>query len=95
MKDKMQLKNYMEDLVANQLINIMEENNCTCFCEKCKADITAIALNHLPTKYVATEKGVCYAKLSLYENQCTIDIITAITNAIKIVKGNPRHNIDE
>ena len=95
MKIQMQVKNYMEDLVANQLEDIMQKNNCSCFCERCKADITALALNHLPTKYVATEKGVCYAKLSSYENQSLIDIVTAITNAIKVVEKHPRHNINE
>ena len=91
MESQMQVKNYMEDLVANQLEDIMKKNNCSCFCEKCKADITAHALNHLPTKYVATEKGVCYAKLTSYENQSIIDITTAISNAIKIVEEHPRH----
>lgn len=95
MKIQMQVKNYMEDLVKNQLQDIMEKNNSSCFCERCKADITSIALNNLPTKYVATEKGVCYAKLSSYENQCMIDVITAITNAIKIVSKNPRHSDEE
>ena len=91
MESQMQVKNYMEDLVANQLEDIMKKNNCSCFCEKCKADITAHALNHLATKYVATEKGVCYAKLTSYENQSIIDITTAIANAIKIVEEHPRH----
>ncbi len=91
MKNQMEVRNYMENLVANQLEDVMEKNNCSCFCERCKADITAIALNNLPTKYVATEKGVCYAKLSSYENQCFIDIVAAITNAIKIVEKHPRH----
>lgn len=92
---EIQIKNYMEDLVSNQLEDIMKKNNCKCFCEKCKADITALALNHLPTKYVATEKGICYAKISSYENQCLIDIVTAITNGIKIVEKYPRHTNDE
>ncbi len=95
MEIQMQVKNYMEDLVVNQLEDIMQKNNCKCFCERCKADITALALNNLPTKYVATEKGVCYAKLSSYENQCLIDIVAAITNAIKIVEKHPRHTNDE
>lgn len=92
MEIQMEVKNYMEDLVSNQLDDIMKKNNCKCFCERCKADITALALNHLPTKYVATEKGVCYAKLSSYENQCLIDIVTAVTNAIQIVSKHPRHS---
>ncbi|WP_250278089.1 late competence development ComFB family protein [[Clostridium] colinum] len=95
MKTQMEVKNYMEELVCNQLEEVMRKNNCSCFCDRCKADIMAISLNNLPTKYVATEKGICYAKLSSYENQCLIDIITAITNAIKIVEKHPRHKDNE
>lgn len=90
---KFKIKNYMEDLVENQLEDIMKENNCSCFCDRCKADIMAIALNNLPTKYVATEHDAKYTKLALYESQCSIDVITQITNAIKIVEKNPRHNV--
>ena len=95
MKSQVQVKNYTEDLVYNNLDDIMKKNSSKCFCERCKADIIAISLNNLPTKYVATEKGVCYAKLSSYETQSLIDVVTAITNAIKIVEKNPRHTINE
>lgn len=94
MKNQIQVKNYMEDLVAAQLEDIMKKNECSCFCEKCKADVTALALNKLQPKYVATDKGICYAKLNSYESQCIIDVVTAITGAAKIVKKDPRHDVD-
>ncbi len=95
MESKVQIKNYMENLVANHLEHIMKNNNCSCFCEVCKADITALALNHLPAQYCTTEKGDRYAKLNSYEYQSIIDVVTAITNAIEIVEKYPRHNINE
>ena len=38
MESKVQIKNYMENLVANQLESIMKKNNYPCFCDICKAD---------------------------------------------------------
>ncbi len=93
MDKQFKIKNYMEDLVLNQLEDIMKDNNCSCFCERCKLDIMALALNNLPTKYVTTEHALKYNKLALYESQCSIDVITQITNAIKVVEKNPRHNV--
>ncbi len=95
MKSQIQVRNYTEDLVYNHLDDVIKKNNPKCFCERCKSDIVAIALNNLPTKYVATEKGVCYAKLNSYETQSLIDVVTAITNAIKIVEKKPRHSANE
>lgn len=95
MESKVQIKNYMENLVANQLESIMKKNNYPCFCDICKADITALALSHFPAQYCTTEKGDRYAKLNSYEYQSIIDVVTAITNAIEIVEKHPRHNINE
>lgn len=91
MDNHIEVKNYMEDLVSSQLQTIIKKNKGGCFCEKCIADIKALALNNLPTKYIATEKGFCYAKLDSYETQHMIDVITAITAAIEIVQKKPNH----
>ncbi|MDE6181767.1 MAG: late competence development ComFB family protein [Eubacteriales bacterium] len=86
----MEIKNYTEVLVANKLDELIAKSG-VCDCERCKADITAIALNKLSPKYVVSAKGECYAKLSLFENQFAIDVISTITKAIDIVSKNPRH----
>lgn len=85
-----QMTNYMEVCVENVLNNILK-NYDTCKCDRCRADIMAIALNNLPTKYVVTPKGEKFAKLILLENQFDVDIITEVTKAIEIVKNNMRH----
>lgn len=86
----MEIKNYTEVLVSNKINELIAKNG-VCDCERCKADITAIALNNLKPKYVVSEKGECYAKLSLFENQLSIDVISSITKGIDIVSKNPRH----
>jgi len=63
-----------------------------CQCDMCSSDIMAIALNALPPKYVVTEKGELYSKLSTLRQQFDVDIIAAITKAAVIVGRAPRHD---
>lgn len=91
----MQLKNYMEDVVWQKIDGIIAGHPGICSCEKCRYDIAAIALNHLPVRYVVTEKGEMFTKIQSLEQQFYIDIIAAITHGIDIVKKNPHHRHDE
>jgi competence protein ComFB len=85
------LKNLMEETVLQAIEEFMgKENMCTC--EQCRLDVAAIALNNLPPRYVVTPKGASYAHADLLELQKYVDIIGAITKAIKLVKEHPRHN---
>ncbi|RKD34582.1 late competence development ComFB family protein [Thermohalobacter berrensis] len=88
----MKLHNYMEIVVHKKVEEIIEKQEGICKCEKCKLDVTAIALNNLPPKYVVTYKGEVYAKINELKNQFETDIIREIVKAIKIVADNPRHN---
>lgn len=87
----MELKNYMEELVWARLDEVIAGHQGICTCEHCRYDIAALALNFLPTRYVVTEKGEMYTKLHTLEQQFGIDIITAISRAVLIVKSHPRH----
>lgn len=87
----MEVKNYMESLVWQQVDEIITAHNGICKCEKCRYDIVALALNFLPPRYVATEKGQTYTRIKALEQQFNIDILTAISNAIKIVNSQPHH----
>ena len=91
MEQKEVLKNYMEDCVIDMVDNILEGLGC-CVCEKCKLDVTAIALNALPAKYVVTRKGQLFTKLSVLQQQFNVDIISAITKAASMVSKKPRHD---
>lgn len=84
------LHNLMEDSVLQAVSEfIAKEDICTC--DQCRLDIAAIALNSLPPRYVVTNKGASYARADLLEMQKYVDIIGAITKAIKLVKEHPRH----
>jgi competence protein ComFB len=85
------LRNYMEEVVNGTLDEILSYSDDICKCERCKMDIKALALNHLPPKYVVTDIGYIYTKINELESQFKADIAVAVTNAIKIIRKNPRH----
>ncbi|EIW18282.1 MULTISPECIES: late competence development ComFB family protein [Pelosinus] len=87
----MELKNYMEKLVMEKLDIVIKANRTTCNCERCRYDIAALALNSLPTRYVATSSGATYSKIDSLDQQFHVDIVSAITQAITIVKKTPHH----
>ncbi|WP_223191545.1 late competence development ComFB family protein [Propionispora hippei] len=90
-----EVRNCMEDLVFEVLDEVIERNKDMCKCPKCRADIAAIALNFLPSRYIATARGEMYSKIKTLEQQFAIDIITAITYACQIVGKNPHHGRGE
>lgn len=85
------LKNYMEDVVQNHLDSILAQCPDICQCEKCKRDIVAIALNHLPPYYVSSEEGSVMVKANLMTKQFDTDVIAAIVNGISLVRKEVRH----
>jgi competence protein ComFB len=91
----MELKNYMEILMWQQLDDVLTSHQGICTCEKCRYDIAALTMNFLPPRYVVSDKGQMYTKIKALEQQFTIDIITAITHAVKIVSSTPHHQESE
>ncbi len=87
----MKLKNYMEDAVRNTLDEMMEKRTNVCKCSRCKLDIMAFALNHLPAKYVVTDKGHTYTRVAEMAQQFNADLVVAISKGLKHVEKNPRH----
>ncbi|ADL42965.1 Late competence development protein ComFB [Caldicellulosiruptor obsidiansis OB47] len=84
------VKNLMEEVVQKYYEKIIDELD-VCRCEKCKADVMALALNRLPPRYCVTEEGKMYVKLKELEIQFEVDIIAALAAAAYIVKNNIRH----
>ena len=88
----MELKNYMEKLVMEKLDIVIQANPTMCTCQRCQYDIAALALNALPTRYVVTSTGETYTKISSLDQQFHVDVVSALTQAIKIVKKQPHHS---
>lgn len=85
-------RNYMEEVVDATMNEIFSRNEDACRCERCTMDIKALALNHLPPKYVVTDIGYVYTRVNELENQFKADITVAVMNALKVVRKNPRHD---
>lgn len=63
-----------------------------CDCPRCMEDIKALALNHLPPKYVVMDQGDMIPKLTFYEGKYSSDITAQLLQACKIVGQTPHHN---
>ncbi len=87
----MEVHNYMEDIVEDELNTLFEETEDVCKCQKCKLDIMVWALNRLSPKYVITDRGRVYTKLKEQEIQFRADVVREITKAILHVSKNPHH----
>ncbi len=62
-----------------------------CTCNRCKVDVTAIALSNLPSKYVATSNRDVMPLLSMYEGRYSAAVTTQVMNACEKVKLRPHH----
>ena len=87
----MDLKNFMEDYVVAKLDEVLAQYPDCCHCDQCKRDIAILALNHLPPKYVSTEKGQIFARVESMGSQYEVETIKQLADAIAIVQAHPRH----
>jgi competence protein ComFB len=95
------LKNYMEEAVKDVLDRLIEHPELTrgvtmpCTCDQCRLDVVALALNHLPPKYIVAPRGEIFTRVDLLNQQAEADIIRSLVDAIKIVSKRPRHSCGE
>lgn len=87
------LVNKMEEAVKAVVDQLFAEGkNPGCTCERCKLDVTALALNILPSKYTVTTIGDAVTSVALDSSQWRANLVMAVCNAIEIVRKKPRHN---
>jgi competence protein ComFB len=86
----MGLHNMMEDVVRACLKDLMQhQHNLKNLDEKTQSDIMAIALNHLPAKYVSSTAGEVFTKTQL-RMQVETDVYRELAVAIDKVKNSSR-----
>lgn len=83
--------NVMERLIMRQNMDSFFEQYGVCRCERCVADVYALALTGLPSKYVVTTKDSLSPILSYYESKYKIYMLTEIIKACNRVRESPRH----
>lgn len=92
MADSHGLKNIMEDLVFEKLEEIMTKL-ASCQCENCRMDSAAYALNHLPPKYVVSDRGELISRTQYMDKgQYEMDVTMAVINGVSKVMEHPRHD---
>lgn len=86
--------NVMETLVARVDLDKYMEEYGVCPCPRCRADVHALILTTLPSKYVVMDESAISPMLNFYESRRKTDIFTATLKACLDVKENPRHKGD-
>ena len=79
------------EVIANEKIEEIMKRMSVCCCSRCRADVLALALNSLPTKYVTSDAGKQYIQLNSYKRQFETDVAAALIKACLIVKSSPKH----
>ena len=85
------LVNINEHIVSETLAEILKKHEGICTCERCRYDMTALALNKLKPNYVVSAEGAVFSRVALLEAQNVADVVRSVTDSISTVSKNPRH----
>lgn len=83
--------NIVEKLVRDCLDEVLELRPGMCRCDKCVADIMAVALNNLQPRYVVSDKGETLAKAAFLDKDLKMALLIAVAEAAERISTNPRH----
>lgn len=84
------LVNIMEEIVRPR-VKTTQKDLGACTCETCYLNACALALNALRPKYVTTEKGALFVKITETELAQSVTILFEVTKAVLQVKEHPCH----
>lgn len=62
-----------------------------CSCKRCRNDVLAIALNHLPPQYVVMSRSEFQLRYDMYSNRYDGEITSQLLRACQEVMDHPRH----
>ncbi|MBE3598214.1 MAG: late competence development ComFB family protein [Limnochordaceae bacterium] len=83
--------NRMEQAVRDALDEALAYHPDACRCERCRRDITALALRSLPARYAGSSAGTVIVDVELQRLQSRLEIFKALHRAILEVKSRPHH----
>lgn len=91
-EEEFHIVNVMAAILKQQSIpEFMAKYGC-CTCNKCVADVNALALTRLPAKYVVLKKDATSPMIGYYQSRYRADILASLLRACLIVKESPRHD---
>ncbi len=82
--------NVMEHVVSVHAKEYMDMFD-TCSCSRCKADVIAYSLTHLPSKYIVVNVEEKIPLMSFYEKKYASQMRVELIKACMVVKENPHH----
>ena len=82
--------NVMEELVDMKVMEYINKFSI-CTCERCVADVRALALTGLPGKYVVVDKEAVTPMLHFYEQKFNAQVVVELTKACVTVGAKPHH----
>ena len=83
--------NVMQILVEEKADEYMKMFGICC-CDKCRVDVRAFALNHLPPKYVVLSEHERVPRLTVYESRFASDVTAQLIQACRQVMLTPHHS---
>lgn len=86
--------NVMQLLVEEKADEYMKMFGICC-CDKCRVDVRAYALNHLPPKYVVLSEHERVPRLTVYESRFASDVTSQLIQACKQIMLTPHHSRDD
>lgn len=91
MRKTEQIKNYMEDLVEEVLLDYLKKREDICNCSRCTLDMKAFILNKVPPHYIVSDRGYLHWKLDEMRTQFNVDILAVVVEAAEKINNNKRH----
>lgn len=86
-----QMVNVMERILKRYKLEDQMKRYGVCMCSRCKADVEALALTKLPSKYVVVDSSSAALIIGFYENRFRVNVLTQVIKACMQVKENPHH----
>ena len=82
--------NLTQALVEDKADKLMKQFGM-CTCNRCRVDVTALALSNLPAKYVAMQNRDILPLLSMYEEKYSAAVTVQVMSACRMVMNRPHH----
>jgi len=85
------VNNHVKDVVIEKMPILLANMPNICNCERCNCDRLAYVLNTISPKYVVSDKGKIFARITAMDHQFDTDITSAIIKAAELVRERPQH----
>ncbi|MHB1654637.1 MAG: late competence development ComFB family protein [Desulfitobacteriaceae bacterium] len=89
-----ELKNITEIVVREALQDYLRHAKLPCSCERCQADILALALTHLPPRYAVSLRGEILSEWESRALPSQTRIISEIVRSAEKIGAAPSHPLE-